>query len=262
MTVFVGGVGELYQGDLDLGRLAVERLLTEEVDGLGRDVVVEELHYGAVAVTQRIAELQPTTLVLVGAVRRGRRPGAVERRRVHPPALGPDDLQAAVGDAVVGYVGLDLVIEVVTGLGALPPHTVSIEVEPAGVGPGEGLSGVATEALETALGLVRREVGRAPLRALAADLRSRRAEGRLAPSASTIALDSLLDELAVLDEGGRWGHAFARRDELRLALATGRTSEEMDHHDWALWWAMLEELDRLQAAEAHLDRSAGSLPPG
>ena len=67
MTVLVGGVSELFQGDLDLGRLAVARLLDED---LGPGVLVEDLHYGAVAVAQRLEEVRPDTLVLVGAVRR------------------------------------------------------------------------------------------------------------------------------------------------------------------------------------------------
>src|SRR5215207_463052 len=246
MAVLVGGVGELFQRDLDVGRLAVERLRDLGSEG----AVVEELHYGAVAVAQRIAELAPTTLILVGAVRRERAGGSVSRRRVHRPSLSPAELQAAVGDAVVGYVGIDLVVEVASALGVLPARTVSIEVEPAEVGPGEGLSVAGAEALEGALAVVRREVAWTPMLELADDLRDRHVDGRLTPSAALAAMTGLLDELAIVDEEGRWGHTFGRRDELKLALAQGRTSEGMDHRDWALWWAMIEELERLQAAEA------------
>jgi Ni,Fe-hydrogenase maturation factor len=103
VTVLVGGVGQLYQGDLDLGRLAAERLAAE---ALGPDVLVEELHYGAVAVAQRLEELRPRALVLVGAVARGRRPGTVERRLIRNLHLPPERVQRAVGDAVTGYVTL------------------------------------------------------------------------------------------------------------------------------------------------------------
>ncbi|MGH9281391.1 MAG: hypothetical protein ACRD0S_00475, partial [Acidimicrobiales bacterium] len=75
VAVLVGGVGELYQGDLDLGRVAVERLAQE---ALGDHVAVEDLHYGAVAVAQRLEELRPAHLVLVGGVARDRAPGTVE----------------------------------------------------------------------------------------------------------------------------------------------------------------------------------------
>ncbi|MGI8645919.1 MAG: hypothetical protein ACR2JD_06340, partial [Nocardioides sp.] len=114
VALLVGGVSELYQRDLDLGRLAIERLQAEE---LGPGVLVEELHYGAVAVAQRLEDLRPAALLLISAVRRGRAPGAVERRRLEPPRLAPSDVQSAVGDAVTGYVHPDLVVEVATAFG-------------------------------------------------------------------------------------------------------------------------------------------------
>src|SRR5919199_4388243 len=157
MTVLVGGVGQLYQGDLDLGRLAADRLAAEV---LGPDVLVEDFHYGAVAVTQRLQELCPRALVLVGATARGRPPGTVERRRLRELRLPPERVQHAVADAVTGYVTLDLVIEVAAGLGALPARTTAIEVEPAQTGPAERLSPKAEAALEAALGLLRAEVRR------------------------------------------------------------------------------------------------------
>lgn len=150
----VGGVAELFQGDLDLGRRAVEALALED---LGPGVLVEELSYGAVAVAQRLEDLRPRKLVLVGAIARGRPPGMVERRPVAGP-LPPEIAQIAIGDAVVGYVSIDLVVEVAQALGALPPETVTIEVEPTSVGVGESLSPDAELGLRGALDLVRAEV--------------------------------------------------------------------------------------------------------
>jgi len=247
VTVLVGGVSELFQSDLDLGRLAVERLRTED---LGPGVVLEELHYGAVAVAQRLEDLRPAALVLVSAVRRGREAGTVERRRLDPPELAPAEVQAAVGDAVTGYVHPDLVVEVAAGLGALPPRIVTVEVEPEVTGSGEGLSAPAARGLESALDLVRAEVRRAPLLALAAVLQPMTAGDRLGDSRALSALRELLAELAVLDREGRWGRTFALRDRLRLDIAHGAGSEGMDHRDWGLWWALIEELDRLEALEA------------
>ena len=153
--ILVGGVGELYQGDLDLGRHAAERL--EAID-LGDGVVVEELSYGAVAVAQRLEDLRPYALVLVAGHARGRIAGAVERREVGPPDLSAKELQAAVGDAVTGYVTVDLLIEVAAALGVLPARVVSIEVEPASVQPAERLTPEAEAGLEDAIKLVREEV--------------------------------------------------------------------------------------------------------
>ncbi|WP_142025182.1 hypothetical protein [Blastococcus colisei] len=247
MTVLVGGVSELFQRDLDLGRLAVERLLGE---GLGSGVLVEDLYYGAVAVAQRLEDLRPDLLVLVSAVRRGRRPGTVERRRIDPPRLTPEKVQAAVGDAVVGYVHVDLVVEVAVGLGALPARTVTVEVEPDEVGPGEGLSPSAAAAFDDALAIVRAEVRRAPLLELAGELRTLLEGDRLGDSAALRAVRALLDELVRLDRDARWGATFRLRDELRLRIAAGAGSDGMDHRDWGLWWALVEELDRLTALEA------------
>ena len=151
----VGGVGHLYQGDLDLGRVAVERLAH---DDLGAGVTVEEFSYGAVAVAQRLEELRPDVLVLVGAVGRGREPGTVERREVAALPRDPLEIHGAIADAVTGYIDLDLVVEVAHGLGALPPRTVTIEVEPARTEPSEQLSPQAEAALAQAVELIRSEV--------------------------------------------------------------------------------------------------------
>ena len=247
MTVLVGGVSELFQRDLDLGRVAVERLRSED---LGAGITVEDLHYGAVAVAQRLAEERPDLLVLIAATPRGRAPGTVQRRRIDPPHLPPEELQAAVGDAVVGYVHVDLLVDVAAGFGVLPPRTVAVEVEPQEVGPGEGLSASATAGLGTALALVRDEVRRAPLLQLAGELRPLVAGDRLEDSDALRVLRRLLDELAVLDRDGRWGAAFSLRDHLRLSIAAGSAGAGMDHRDWGLWWTLIEELDRLEAAEA------------
>ena len=247
MTLLVGGVGQLYQGDLDLGRLAAERLAAE---ALGPDVLVEELHYGAVAVAQRLEELRPRALVLVGAVARGRRPGTVERRLVRNLHLPPERVQRAVGDAVTGYVTVDLLVEVAAGFGALPARTTAIEAEPARTGPAERLSGQAEVALEIALGLVRAELRRIPLLDLADELRGRSQGVRLEPAPALDALRDLLGELEGLDRQGRWGATFALRDRLRQQIAEGGTGFGMDHLDWGLWWALIEELDRLQPLES------------
>jgi hypothetical protein len=151
--VLVGGVSELYQGDLDFGRYVVERLATEE---LGPGVVVEELHYGAVAVAQRIEELAVSTVVLVGAAVRGRPPGVLERRR-HRSAdihLTAAQLQAAVADAVTGYVTIDLVVEVAHALGVLPPDVVAVEVEPVRSESGDQLSTAVAARVDEAVAAV------------------------------------------------------------------------------------------------------------
>ncbi|MDP8969872.1 MAG: hydrogenase maturation protease [Actinomycetota bacterium] len=247
--VLVGGIGQLYQGDHDLGRRVAERLQQE---ALGPAVVVEEMHYGAVAVGQLLDDLRPDLLVLVGTTQRGHPPGTVSRRHVSEFEFLPSEAQDAVASAVTGYVTIDLVLEVASGLGGLPARTVVIEVEPARTDPSEHLSPEAERALEEALELARAEVGRAPLLVLADRLRGlvAEAEDRLEPTPALEALEELLGELEILEREGRWAGTFAARDRLRLRIATGQTGEGMTHLDWSLWWNLIEELDRLQPLEA------------
>lgn len=243
-TVLVGGVSQLYAGDLDLGRVVVEQLAGEH---LGRGTLVEDLHYGAVTVAQRLQELRPHTLVLVGAEVRGRAPATLQRRRV---AASAADAQTAVAEAVQGYVGIDLVVDVAAGLGALPPRVVAIELEPVTTDTALELSPAAQRALPEVLRCVRLEACRAPLFALVDDLHAALADAHLPPTAALEALEALLDQLAGLDADGRWGRTFTERDRLRAAIAEGATGEGMTHLDWGLWWALVEELDRLQRLEA------------
>lgn len=154
-TVFVGGVGELYQGDLDLGRLFVERMGEEP---LPSGVLVEDLSYGAVAVAQRLQDLQPRTLVLVGAVARGREPGTVERRVVADLPTDAATVQHAVTDAVTGYVSIDILLIVASGLGHLPEETIVVEVEPESIEPAAELTVAALVGLSGAVDLVRAEL--------------------------------------------------------------------------------------------------------
>jgi hypothetical protein len=239
-TVLVGGVSQLYQGDLDLGRRAVEQLAQAPA---GQGVAVEDLHYGAVAVAQRLEELRPQALILVGAEARGRTPGTVERRRARPRT---GDAQTAIAEAVQGYVSIDLVVDVAAGLGALPGRVVAVEVEPASTATSLDLSVPGRLGLERALQLVREELRRTPLLLLAADVRHELARDGRVVSPALVTMRALLDELARFDDDGRWGHTFAQRDRLRARLAAGQTGEEMTALDWGLWWNLIEELDRLQ----------------
>ena len=252
VTVLVGGVGELYQGDLDFGRRVVERLAGDE---LGAHVVVEDLHYGGVAVAQRIEELGAATLVLVGATERGRTPGVLERRRYSGDRLDltPAELQGAVTDAVTGYVTIDLVVEVAYALGVLPPRVVAIDVEPLfRNGPDDALSPAVAGVVDEAVELVRDEARRAPLFMSADHLRDTVADGHLAPSPALDALESLLDEIRALDDEGRWAATFTHRDRLKRLLGSGEAPEGMTRLDTGLWWNLIEEIDRLQKDESLL----------
>jgi hydrogenase maturation protease len=154
-TAVVGGVSQLYQGDWDFGRRVLEVLATAN---LAPTVALEHFDYGAVAVVQRLGELAPDLLILVGAAERGQPPGSMTRRVVQPLRLPRSVVGQAVAEAVTGYVTMDLLLEVASGLGALPARTVVIELEPARGGPCEELSPLAQAALDEAVALVRAEL--------------------------------------------------------------------------------------------------------
>lgn len=248
MTVLVGGVGELFQSDLDVGRRAVDQLALEQ---LGDGVFVEELHYGAVAVAHRLQELCPEWLLLIGAVSWGGRPGVVRRRVMRDLAPAAEDVQAAVRDAAVGYVDIPLLLDVCAGFGVLPSRTVLLEVQPARTDSGVELSAEVEAALPELGRLVRAELARRPLVEVVARLHERCAGDRLEPSPPLTTVRELLAELDGYDDTDRWGAAFALRDRLRLQIAQSHTGEGMEHLDWALWWALIEELDRLQPLDVN-----------
>jgi hydrogenase maturation protease len=247
VLTLVGGVGELYQGDLDLGRRAAERLAAVD---LGPGVLVEDLCYGAVAVCQRLEEVRPDTLVLVGSQAGGHPPGTVTRTLARPDPLPPEEVRGAVADAVSGYVSIGLLLDVAAGLGALPRRTVVVAVEPATTEPSTALSSAAEAALDEAVALACAEARRAPVLTVVDQIREALADGHVEPSAALDALHDLLAELDGLDAHARWGRTFAERDRLRLRIADGLTGEGMTHLDWGLWWTLIEALDRLQSAEA------------
>jgi hydrogenase maturation protease len=245
LTILVGGVGELFQSDLDLGRRVVERLRQEALpDG----VVVEELTYGAIAVTHRLDELRPDVLVLVGARDEpDRPPGTLARRVVREFAVDPEAVQGAVLDAGVGYVDLDLLLAVAGGFGSLPRRTVVIEVQPEVTGPGTELSASGTAALEQVLQSVRNEIRLAPLFDIADVVRDSLADGHVAPSLALDAVTALLAAIETLDAEGRWGRTFGEKNRVEQAIASGADTTGMTHADWATWWGLIEELTRLEA---------------
>jgi hypothetical protein len=242
LVTLVGGVSELFQGDLDLGRVVVDRLRDRK---LPRTVVVEDLHYGAIQVSQLLQELEPDALVLVGAKARGRPPGTIERRRVSGLDLAVDDVQTSVGDAAVGYVDIDLLLDVAWGFECLPDRTVVFEVEPAVVGPGEEMSDIAMDVIDEVIARVIEEADRTALFDLARIVAERLDDLALEPAAATDAVRGVVRELQGLDRTGHWGRTFAEKDRLRFAIGEGMTNAAMDHADWGMWWGLIEEIERL-----------------
>ncbi|HEX6538733.1 MAG TPA: hypothetical protein VF155_06110 [Candidatus Dormibacteraeota bacterium] len=255
-TVFIGGVGRSFMGDLDLGRIAIERLAAED---LGPHAVLEEVQYNAVLVAQHLAELRPYSVVLVGAVERQREPGTVERRRIRTLGAPLETVQDAVASAVTGDVTLDLLLQVGEGLGVLPAHTLAIEVEPTEMSLGDTLSTQAAGALETVLELVRAEVRRAPLLRLAEKVRPLVAVDRT-PSAAVEAVRHLLSEIEVVDAEGSWPATLAQPERRRRLLDAAQTWGENEGDEASAWQALAGELERVSALEDGGGAAGGTHP--
>lgn len=154
MRTLVGGVGYRYLRDFSVGPLLSDVLAGESWPP---HVVVEELSYGPVAVSQRLQEADPPfgRLVVAGAVRRGRPPGTVTAYRWDGALPRPEEIQERVAEAVTGVVHLDNLVIVCGALGPLPDEVVVVEVEPEVEAMGEEMTAAVRSGFQEALRRVR-----------------------------------------------------------------------------------------------------------
>lgn len=145
MRVLVGGVGYRFLRDESVGPYLADRLAADARNG----IEVEDLSYGPVAISQNLLDRPPyDRLVLVGAVRRGREPAAIECYRWDGELPDGAEIQARVGEAVTGVISLENVLVVCGALGGLPADVRVVEIEPAEEeGWGDGFSPVLEAAL-------------------------------------------------------------------------------------------------------------------
>ena len=137
MRVLVGGVGYRNLRDGSVGPWVADTVAERARNG----IEVEDLSYGPVALSHNLhARPAYDRLVLVGAVRRGREPGTIERYRWDGRLPEPDEIQARVAEAVTGVISLDNLLVVCGAFGGLPADVRVVEVEPADEGWGEGFS--------------------------------------------------------------------------------------------------------------------------
>ena len=152
----VGGFGRPGMRDLDFGRQVIECLQQYEWPD---EVVVEDLSYSAPLVLNRLRELRPAKVVLVGAVARDFDPPATLRRyHVDLTPAGPEETHRSIEESVMGMVDLDHTLTIARHWGGLPADTVVIEVEPAEAEFGLGFSDQLAECLDPILDMVREEL--------------------------------------------------------------------------------------------------------
>jgi hydrogenase maturation protease len=143
MRVLVGGVGYRNLRDGSLGPWVADRLAERARAGemAAIEVEVEDISYHPVGLSQNLEE-RPAydRLVLVGAVRRGRRPGTIHAYRWDGELPDAEEVQARVSEAVTGVISLENTLVVCGALGGLADDVRVVEVEPADDGWGEGFS--------------------------------------------------------------------------------------------------------------------------
>jgi hydrogenase maturation protease len=155
--VLVGGIGLPWLRDLDFGTQFVRRV--EHLDWPA-GVVVEDLSYAAPRVLHRLQELEPSKVILVGAMPREVDPPGTVRR--YPLDLTPppdEEVHERLGEAATGVIDLDHTLAVVRYWKGFPPDTVVIEVEPADRSFGLGFSDEIEASVAIILAMVREEVG-------------------------------------------------------------------------------------------------------
>lgn len=156
----VGGVGYHDLCDFSVGPLLAARLMEETWPDT---VTVEDLSYGPVAVLHRLGDEAPPfdRIVLIGAVRRGRDPGAIAAYRWDGDLPDTEAIQARVAEAVTAVVGVENLVIVVAALGGAPEEVYVVEIEPWVEAMGDDLSPPVERAAEEAR-RVAREIALAP----------------------------------------------------------------------------------------------------
>lgn len=153
----VGGLGMPGLRDLDFGRQLVGYL--QHLDWPDA-VVVEDLSCSAHLVLDRLKELCPAKVILMGTAARGiDPPGTVRRYRLDLRPPPPDEVHQGLVDTLGGMTGLDHTLAVVRHWGGFPVDTIVIEVEPLDCSFGPGFSEELGQCIEPILAMTREELG-------------------------------------------------------------------------------------------------------
>lgn len=138
MRVLVGAVGYRNLGDLSAAPDLLPALLAADWEP---GIDVEDLSYGPIAVVQNLEDRPPyDRMVLVSAVRRDRAAGRLYRYVWADSRPGPEEIQARIGEAVTGVIGLDNLLVIARHFGVLAPEVIVFEIEPVSCESGRGYS--------------------------------------------------------------------------------------------------------------------------
>ena len=122
-------------------------------------VIVEDMSYAAHRVLDRLRELRPSKVVLVGCMpRRDDPPGTIRHYDLDLTPPDEDEVQDRLSEAAMGIIDLDHTLAVVRHFGEFPMDTVVVEVEPEDESFGLGFSDTVEATVDEVLALVRSEL--------------------------------------------------------------------------------------------------------
>jgi hydrogenase maturation protease len=156
--ILVGGIGLPWLRDLDYGTQFVRRVEDEQwPDG----VYVEDMSYSAHRVLDRLIELRPHKVILVGAMPRDvDPPGTIRRYQLDiTPPPEDEDMAERLSESIGGIIDLDHTLAVARWGKGFPADTVVIEVEPGDRSFGLGFSEEVEASVDQVLALIREELG-------------------------------------------------------------------------------------------------------
>jgi hydrogenase maturation protease len=155
--VLVAAFGHAWLKDQAFGIKVIARV--REL-GVPDGVELADWSFSTITAFQRLSEHPYVRAVFVSGVARGRRPGTLHRF-LPPGELPPrEEIQARIGDGVMGLVHVDNLLAVGRYYGRLPEDVVLIEAEPADETWGDELSPRVAPLLDVAVGAVLEEIRR------------------------------------------------------------------------------------------------------
>ena len=155
--VLLAGVGYPNLRDLSVGPVIVPVL--RQLDW-PEGVDIEDLSYGPIAVVQWLEERPGyyERMVFISAVERTREGGKVYSYRWPGTLPEAEEIQARIGEAVMGVISLDNLLVITQYFGVLPEDVTVVEIEPVDTGWGLEFTPGVEAALDETVETVRRAV--------------------------------------------------------------------------------------------------------
>lgn len=155
-TTLVAGIGLPWLRDLDYGTQWVNRCVDLDWPD---NVILEDMSYAAHRVLDRLQEVRPKKVILVGCMpRHVDPPGTIRHYDLDLTPPSDEEVHERISEAAQGIIDLDHTLAVARYYGAFPDDTIIIEVEPADEAFGLGFSDIVEETVNDVVELVRAEL--------------------------------------------------------------------------------------------------------